>query len=225
FNQTDGMRVTHRAWGMDNVYIIQTGKKTQLTASIPISISFDFKNDISMPVNDFEIGFATGESSSGPILSQSLVPLSAGSINATFSTKTISITPTATSDLYLTIRLKWGSQLCMQSNTVFRNIAVCPVVNARLSNDFPVDDMSGNSSSFNLVVAPNPSENNFNISISSSKDLLKIKATNLIGEIVYENEEYNGGNSLDIGGDWPQGVYILQVQNGEKVINSKLKKF
>ncbi|MBC7387667.1 MAG: cellulase family glycosylhydrolase, partial [Opitutaceae bacterium] len=147
FNQTDGMRVTHRAWGMDNVYIIQTGKKTQVTASKPISISFDFKNDISMPVNDFEIGFATGESSSGPILAQSLVPLSAGSINGTFSTKTINITPTATSDLYLTIRLKWGSQVSIQSNTVFRNIAVCPVVNARLSNDFPVDDMSGNSSS------------------------------------------------------------------------------
>jgi aryl-phospho-beta-D-glucosidase BglC (GH1 family) len=224
--QADGMHVTHRAWGEDRVYIIETGKSLAVSTTKKYTISFDFKNDAVMTVKNLQIGFATGASGSGPILAQPLVSIPAGTASGTFSNQSVTLVPVNSASVYLSIGLLWPSQISAQSNTVIKNISICSTgVNARVEETIAEEDILESGALSNLVIVPNPSENHFSIKIKGDQDDLKISVYNLTGNIVYASDTHPSNTEFYLGEDWPRGVFILKAQLGSSVLVSKLRKF
>ena len=223
-SQASGMRISHRAWGEDRLYVIQTDTKTTVSSTKSYTISFDFNNDATMPVKNLEIGFATGAGGSGPTLAQPLTSISAGSATGSFSTKSVTVTPSASGDVYLTIGLRWSAQITSQSNVYIKNTSICAVTNARMDDEMALEESQENRTVYPFV-APNPSEDNFGIKVVGQKGTLHIAVFNLTGEAVYASEDQVGETLFYIGSDWPKGMYLLKIQSGENMWVSKLKKF
>jgi hypothetical protein len=74
-------------------------------------------------------------------------------------------------------------------------------------------------SSFGVVSYPNPFTNNFNLNVtSSSSENVKVSVYDMIGKLIYKNEvQLNAVSELQIGDNYPTGVYNVVVTQGKKV--------
>ena len=90
----------------------------------------------------------------------------------------------------------------------------------------PTAKIEGGSAIANLDVYPNPSRDVFNISFTSeSVQNLRVRVSNLVGEIVYTEDlqqfvgEYT--KVIDLGA-YTKGVYFLEITTNNGVVNKKL---
>ena len=86
--------------------------------------------------------------------------------------------------------------------------------------------VEGGSAINNLFIYPNPSRDIFNISFTSdTKQDLKVRIFNVIGEeIISDNlQQFIGEYTKQINlSDNAKGVYFLEIEMGDGVINKKL---
>jgi hypothetical protein len=86
--------------------------------------------------------------------------------------------------------------------------------------------MSGGTIITNLNVYPNPTDDIFNISfVSEEIQTLSVRVLNIVGEVVYREDkqqfigEYIKQISLD---NYGKGIYFLEIETNDGVINKKL---
>jgi hypothetical protein len=74
-------------------------------------------------------------------------------------------------------------------------------------------------SPFAVVSYPNPFTNNFNLNVTSpSSENIKVSVYDMIGKLIYKNEvQLNAVSELQIGDNYPAGVYNVVVTQGKKV--------
>ncbi len=75
------------------------------------------------------------------------------------------------------------------------------------------------STSSNIAIYPNPAKNFLNISISDKQKIEKLTIYNLIGQIILDTKLIN--NTIDLI-DFPNGMYLLEVEINSKKIRRKL---
>ena len=73
-------------------------------------------------------------------------------------------------------------------------------------------------SSFGVVSYPNPFTNNFNLNVTSpSSENVKVSVYDMIGKLIYKNEVHlNAVSELQIGDNYPNGIYNVVVTQGKK---------
>ena len=86
--------------------------------------------------------------------------------------------------------------------------------------------IGGGSTISNLEIYPNPSRDKFNISFNSDEvQSFKMMIYNVVGEEIYieEREEYVGEYIKQINlRNYPKGIYFLEIETNDGVINKKL---
>jgi hypothetical protein len=86
--------------------------------------------------------------------------------------------------------------------------------------------MNGGTAINNLDVYPNPTRDIFNVSfVSEEIQTLSIRVMNIVGEVIYEEslEEFVGEYTKQINlGDYSKGVYFLEINDTNGIINKKI---
>ncbi len=78
----------------------------------------------------------------------------------------------------------------------------------------------------NISVFPNPAKDYLNVELTASKRSITIEIRNISGELLYNEKNIDDVNvlkKLDVS-DYPNGIYIIKIQNGEGVFCSKFIK-
>jgi len=74
-----------------------------------------------------------------------------------------------------------------------------------------------------LKVYPNPTENSINISTVSENNMDFIKVYSMSGQLVYSNYNPTKAINVDLSG-LSTGVYLVQVQIGDKILTQKVNR-
>ncbi|MDB5281237.1 MAG: hypothetical protein JWO06_312 [Bacteroidota bacterium] len=77
-----------------------------------------------------------------------------------------------------------------------------------------------------LKVFPNPANDQVTIDLSAfAEQSISIKVTNMIGEVMYSDKTaaITENKTINIGA-WAEGIYLIQVQNGQQLYTQKLVK-
>ncbi|MCR6642479.1 MAG: PA14 domain-containing protein [Sporocytophaga sp.] len=199
---TGSMKVTHRAYGQSELYVIETGKTISLTSGQVYTISFDFKDYAGAPVTGVDVGFAQGLNSSnnGPQLPQPMVAAPAGYSSSAFTTKSVNLTSSVTaSNVNLVFRLSWNGQPVSQVEDFIKNINVCNASGLRIA------EANENA----LIVMPNPTIETF--TLRAEKAIEMIYVTDGQGKQIYTNVAIPQGADLEFGKDFEFGIYNLSV--------------
>jgi hypothetical protein len=114
-----------------------------------------------------------------------------------------------------------GRTFCDSNITSYRSSWTVPIFWTQPNNRL----IGGNSIS-NLNVYPNPSDDLFNISFNSDIiQELNIRVLNSLGQVIFNDfknqfvGEYTKQLNLE---NYRQGVYLLEIQTGEEIINKKI---
>jgi hypothetical protein len=114
-----------------------------------------------------------------------------------------------------------GRTFCDSNITSYRSWWTAPILWTQPNNRL----IGGNSIS-NLEVYPNPSDQFFNISFNSDiVQELKIRVLNSLGQTIFNDfknqfvGEYTKQLNLE---NYTKGVYLLEIQTGEDIINKKI---
>ena len=92
-----------------------------------------------------------------------------------------------------------------------------------ISNNNSVGDLNGANSL--LKVYPNPSTGIFTITVEDVRgQRADVEIQNMLGAKVYSGSSKSSKTQIDIS-NYPQGIYFLQIQAGEKVISKKVIKY
>lgn len=85
-------------------------------------------------------------------------------------------------------------------------------------------DIEGLNKDDNMIsVYPNPTSANFNVSVQNVQDNVKLVVVDLLGNVVYENNNADMSGTYTVTTDGlASGVYILQVVNGESYATRKV---
>jgi xyloglucan-specific exo-beta-1,4-glucanase len=216
-NTTDALKVTHRQWGKNLLWLIESGKTMTITSGQQYTIKFDFMNDPSNPVSSIDVGYATSFDWANATIAGTLVNTT-GFSSSVYTTKTVTITATTNATVYLVFKLNWPGQPNQQTNIYFKNISSCGTSSARMA--------SVNSSITNFEVTPNPFENQTMIKMNE-EDLttpIKLTVADLSGKVVYQSDEYSTNEEIYLGNNLKGGMYIVQASYSGKVVTFKLVK-
>lgn len=198
-NTTDALRFTHRQWGRNFAWLIQSGKKVRVEAGKTYEISFDFRDDASIKVTSLQTGFASGYQWNGPVLTQPVVTMPLGTSSSNYTTKTINITATVSGDFYLVIREEWPGQPSAVVNNFIKNLKVC-------------EAMASNAEilTAEAVIAPNPSTSAFTLTVQEAVQHFTV--INGQGQAVLTGGTIEGGTSIVFGQTLTSGYYTLKIQ-------------
>ncbi|WP_299105855.1 GEVED domain-containing protein [uncultured Tenacibaculum sp.] len=94
------------------------------------------------------------------------------------------------------------------------------VSSARQDNPVSADRL-GNETALDFVAYPNPASNFVQVKLASKNDVMNYKIVNTIGRVVKAGRL--NGNSINIS-DLNTGMYILEVNDGQKSLTTKLMK-
>jgi aryl-phospho-beta-D-glucosidase BglC (GH1 family) len=86
-NTTDALRITHRQWGRQFLWVMQTAKNISMQAGKTYTITFSFLNDASNPVSSIDVGFSSATNWDGPVLTQPVVSAGTGWSSSSYTTK------------------------------------------------------------------------------------------------------------------------------------------
>jgi hypothetical protein len=209
-NESGALKVIQRAWGQNELYVIETGKSFNITNGQVYNVKFDFKDFQSIPVAGVDVGFATGlnTQNSGPVLVQSLVAAPAGYSSANFTTKSLNITSAYTGSVKLVFRLRWNSQPTAQISDYIKNITICTGAGTpSRSADADVTDLASVQTGVSFM--PNPSAESFRAVTNKAVDLLTV--TDMKGTQVYQLKDAVAGEQVQFGDDFTAGVYFVSV--------------
>ena len=220
---SDALNIKQRAWGNSELWIIETGRSVNVTNGQTYTVSFDFKNDASIPVTGIDIGFATGEQWDAAILVQPTVAVTAGFSASSYTTKTVTITSTFTGTVYFAAKLRTNNQPSNEVNTYLKNLSVCtsgspaPVVTPSATNS--------NTSTGGFITGANPFQDQTTVVISSASDVaLHLTMTNMSGVTVWESYSVQTNQTIYLGSGLPVGVYIVNAYYEGKTSTFRLIK-
>lgn len=100
---------------------------------------------------------------------------------------------------------------------VFDNLGCSTTSQITVVNDVSVSELAGLSS---IRIFPNPSKGEFFITLNSSDKYL-LNIYNVSGELVFKQTIFSGSQKIDIS-TYPKGMYLLQLSDGENVLNKKI---
>jgi xyloglucan-specific exo-beta-1,4-glucanase len=216
-NTTDALKVTHRQWGKNLLWMIESGKTITITSGQQYTIKLDFMNDPSNPVSSIDVGYATSFDWANATVAGTLVNTTGFSSSA-YTTKTVTITATTNATVYLVFRLNWPGQPNQQTNIYFKNISSCGTSSARMA--------SVNTSTMKFEVTPNPFENQTMIKMNEENltTPIKLTVTDMAGKVVYLSDEYSTNEEIYLGNNLKGGMYIVQASYSGKIVTFKLVK-
>jgi hypothetical protein len=209
-NENGALKVIHRAWGMNELYVIETGKSFNVTNGQIYNVKFDFRDYQTIRAAGVDIGFATGINSNnnGPVLVQPLVSAPAGYSYTNFTTKSLNITSAYTGAVKLVFRVRWTAQQNTQIVNYIKNITICTGAGtpARFADaDFNLSSAEVQGISF----APNPSTAAF--TATAGKEIEALSVADIHGRQMYSTRTLVSGQELFFGGEFIPGVYVVSV--------------
>jgi hypothetical protein len=210
-NESSALKVVHRAWGQNELWILETGKTFAVTNGQTYNIKFDFKNAATAGISGIEVGFATGvnQSNNGPVLSGSTVTFPAGYSSSAFTTKSLNLTASATGNVYLAVKLKWASQPAAQFIGYIKNLAVCPGSGTPSRTDFEEGFSSDDLLSLKTMITPNPSSADFTAFVK--KDALNLNVTDIHGKKILTQGNIAQGTTVTFGEELKPGIYVVNL--------------
>jgi endoglucanase len=218
-NGTGAMKITHRQWGENYLWLIEANKSFNITSGKTYTIKFDFLDDAANPVSAINAGLASNYDWAGATLAQPAVTVAAGYSSSAYTTKTITITATSTQAVHLALKLNWPGQPNLTVNDYIKNISICESGAARFAVTSTMNAANAN------AVFPNPFEQQTNMTINTSETMpLTIKVTNLSGAIIFQSDEYSTNQNVQVGAPLKSGIYLLQAIYGDQVNVYKLIK-
>lgn len=205
-NESSALKVAHRAWGKNELWVIETGKSISVVNGQSYQISLDFKDFAGYAINGVDVGFSYGLNSggNGPALAQPVVAFAAGYSSASYTTKSANITSSVTGSVKLVIRLRWTSQPSVAVTNYLKNITVCANSPAPIVTG--IDEIND----VDMSIMPNPSAQNF--TMSAQKGIQVLVVTNTTGQVLFSANHVSGGAQLEFGSNFHPGVYNVAVQ-------------
>ena len=89
---------------------------------------------------------------------------------------------------------------------------------AKLSQ--PPLGITENTNSNNISIYPNPSNGQFNVTVSSLQKSSSIEIYNSIGELVYSQKVINEQNTIELTNE-ANGLYFVKVMSDGKIVGTK----
>ncbi|MFN6945706.1 MAG: glycosyl hydrolase family 8 [Cytophagaceae bacterium] len=216
-NESSALKITHRQWGRDHLWVIENGRSFTVEAGKQYTVSFDFRNDPAFAATSLEFGLANGVEWNGPRLVQNAIPVP-GSMNAgSYVRREVTFTATANGSVNIALKINWQGQPSAQTNNFIRNISVCGTSAYARQAAIGFD----NSGSYQGVsVYPNPFAGMLTLELDEASE---ISISDMSGIRVYGPEAASGFRNLSLD-HLNSGVYILQVKQGEEIKNVKIIK-
>ena len=202
-NSADGLQIKHRQSGLDQLWVLRSGKPEVIEKGKTYAISFDFKNDVTNPVTNIALGFAYSLQWDGPVLIQSAVNASADFSSTNYTRKSVNIIATTSGNLNLSLSLKFQHQPTLTAISYLKNLSVCAIASSSLrSADF----------SSNHEIAPNPFAESTLIRINENETLpMHVVITDVAGRVIETTNEYSTNETMLLGSNLKPGVYYLKA--------------
>jgi hypothetical protein len=127
------------------------------------------------------------------------------------------------------LRAKCNKSTTAYSDLIlFKTLASCGVSsiqNNSMSNKTPEYDVKESVDGLRVVAMPNPSHTTFSITVSSNntKERIMIQVVDIAGRII-ETRNINAEQSIQLGGKYKEGIYIVRVVQDKQIKQLKLIK-
>lgn len=210
-NEAGALKVIQRAYGQNELWVLQTQQLISVTNGNTYNIKFDYKDFAAYGVVGIDAGFATGinGSNNGPVLTGSTVTFPAGYSSANFTTKSVNLTSTYTGSVFLAIRLRWANQPTVQVVDYLKNLVVCAGAGTQMREEEELTTIEAAAELAHMTVSPNPSETEFNT--ITNKVMASLQVTNLQGKRVFTVENVEKSTNLSFGQSFEKGFYMVNV--------------
>ncbi|OJJ19220.1 hypothetical protein BKI52_20630 [marine bacterium AO1-C] len=119
------LKVGHRAWGQNFLWVINTGKPVQLTANQTYELSFELKKSETMAPKSIEVGWVSDIIWNGPKQIHKLTVVELGTSSNSFQKYSVRLTASANTTALLGFKFNWTGQPPMASNNYLKNIQLC----------------------------------------------------------------------------------------------------
>ncbi len=210
-NEAGALKVTQRAYGQNELWVLETQKLISVTNGQAYNIKFDFKDFQSIGVAGIDVAFATGinTNGNGPTITGSIVSFPAGYSSTNFTTKSANITSSYTGSVFIAIKLRWPAQPPLQVINYIKNLMVC-IGTSTQSRDVAFEQQNTEVEFSGISISPNPSETAFNTFVS--KDVASVQITDLQGNRVFSSTSAAKNTTLNFGETFQSGLYIANIQ-------------
>lgn len=216
-NTNDALQITHRQYGMDNLWVIEEGQTVNLQSGTTYTVTFDFLNDKNNPVNGIDVGFASSVSWDSPVLNQPAVATSSGLSSSSYTTKSVNIKSSVSGKAHLSILLKWPGQPTQEVNTYIKNLSICSSDGSSLAK------VANAGSEYELGL--NPFITSTTVKITNEEVLpMEVSIFDTAGKLLYVSKEHKVNESFTVGQDLGTGIYLLKASYGDEVTVLKLIK-
>ncbi len=217
-NSSSEMIITHRQWGRNFLWLINT-QTVELVSGEEYTISFDFKGDPAVATQSIELGLANGVTWNGPTSMAIAEAEVSGSPSSSYSTLEVSFTSNSTGSAQIAIRFDWGNQVSEQIDLGIKNLNFCTSSNESNTARFA----AFSSVNEKVNVYPNPFKNSATLLVESSNDLeALITISDASGKVI---NVINGFTNQPIDISTKEtGIYFMQVKYGSGVYTTKLIK-
>ena len=130
-------------------------------------------------------------------------------------------------------RLNIGTTtITWRATDVNGNVSYCStVVTVASHNEAPPPVLPGNqpvgylSASLTVNAAPNPTSNYFTLSLNSiGKEKIKVAVVDLMGRAIEKITDIMPNSTIQIGGKYHPGIYMVQATQGQQTVVLKLIK-
>ncbi|MBC7390579.1 MAG: carbohydrate-binding protein [Opitutaceae bacterium] len=213
---SNGLKITHRAWGNSTLWVIQSGKQTAITSGKEYTLSFDVLNDAVNPVSGINAAFASNYDGNGPILSQPAVSVPSGFSSSAFTTKSVKITASSTGNVYLTLNINWPGQPNATTNLIVKNLSVCESSTSATQARMAAVD--------NLSVFPNPFNDVSTVYVASDLNVaMVVEISDMFGNVRATIPSYTNQNVV-IGNQLASGSYVVKTTFGGMVLTKSIIK-
>jgi len=122
----------------------------------------------------------------------------------------------------VTLKVGGGTATLMDSKGEFFGVNI-EEVEIKVHLDLSEDDERSVPTPDQLIVYPNPAQDQVNIHLNGGRDFERFVIYNATGQAVYESEK-NWTRHAEVNvAQWSQGVYFLNVFTEKGVVNKKLE--
>lgn len=209
-NNTESLIFSHRSWGNNNAFLVQTGIPIVVEAGETYTITFDVL-DADNRLNEMKVGMCTGSTWNAP--TNYVAPLTDVSPGypGNYITKSVTLTANGNSNsAYLVLYLSVSTEMITQ-HYLFKNIEICG--NNTLKSGITIqEELETENKAINVF--PNPATNFATISLygMETMDVKMIEISNSTGQVI---ETLNGiGNTFTLNTEhYPAGIYFIKANN------------
>jgi endo-1,4-beta-D-glucanase Y len=194
--EAGALKVSHRVWGQDYLWVVNTQQALKLVPNVTYTVAFDLKTDASQPLKAIEAAFVSNVVWNGPQQIQASAA-SAVSANGGFQTYIFNLKASATQGL-LGLKLQWNGQPSAVNHHLIKNLRVCATTDAP-----PPPNKKPTVS----IVAPTTTSNvglneQVNIKVNAADEDGQIVKT----ELYINNEKVSTANGATLSFNWQSNM-------------------